>query len=57
MYVEQSWHKRDAENSWNVSILWIELQSITMIDTRGLEPVHVWIFTKEASDKDLLDTE
>lgn len=57
MYVEQSWHKRDAENSWNVSILWIELQSITMIDTIGLEPVHVGIFTKEASDKDLLDTE
>lgn len=57
MYVEQSWHKRDAENSWNVSILWIELQSITMIDTYGLEPVHVWIFSKEASDKDLLDTE
>lgn len=57
MYVEHSWHKRNAENSLNVSILWIELQSITMIDTNVLEPVHVWIFFKKASDKDLLDTE
>lgn len=57
MYVEHSWHKRDAENSLNVSILWIELQSITMIDTNVLEPVHVWILKKKASDKDLLDTE
>lgn len=57
MYVEHSWHKRCAENSLNVSILWIELQSITMIDTNVLEPVHVWIFLKKASDKDLLDTE
>lgn len=57
MYVEHSWHKRDAENSLNVSILWIELQSIIMIDTNVLEPAHVWIFSKKASDKDLLDTE
>lgn len=57
MYVEHSWQKRNAENSLNVSILWIELQSITMIDTNVLEPVHVWIFLKKASDKDLLDTE
>lgn len=46
MYVEHSWQKRNAENSLNVSILWIELQSITMIDTNVLEPVHVWIFSK-----------
>lgn len=57
MYVEHSWHKRNAENSLNVSIPWIELRSITMIDTNVLEPVHVWIFLKKASDKDLLDTE
>lgn len=57
MYVEQSRQKRDAENSENVSILWIELQSITMIDPNVLELVFVWIFSKKASDKDLLDTE
>lgn len=56
MYVEQSRQKRDAENSENVSILWIELQSITMIDPNVLELVFVWIFSKKASDKDLLDT-
>lgn len=57
MYVEHSWQKRNAENSLNVLIPWIELRSITMIDTNVLEPVHVWIFSKKASDKDLLDTE
>lgn len=57
MYVEQSRQKRDAENSENVSILWIELQSITMIDPNVLELAFVWIFSKKASDKDLLDTE